>query len=324
MSDTEYQLLYLEDTGDLQLESTDTGASVSSTVSNLANSVTGAAVLTLASAMVDTGLGLGIILLLFIALMSGIAFMFIAECCTLTSQYSFKGLAANLLGKQYAVLVDLLIAVYTFGTSTAYCVALGDFFPSLFQLFLPSSLPSFVFKKSSVVIIIAVFILLPLSLLPNIDALRVTSSLSLLCPIYLIFVIVFHLVTGNIPETPDLPRGPIVWFNLSSHIFLAIPLLSVSFTAHYNVPKMINELDKRSLKKFKTVVISAIIICVVLYSLSAVTGYVTFRAATNGDILNNFDNDDLLALIAKGIMGFSIGLFLKEKFVISPQLSHFL
>ncbi|KAL0214647.1 hypothetical protein P9112_006831 [Eukaryota sp. TZLM1-RC] len=282
------------------------GASVFSSVANVSNAITGAAVLTLSYAILYAGLISGLVLLLLVALISAFSFSFLSECCAHTNEYSYKGIAKKTLGKSFGTVVESLIVCYTAGTCISYCVILGDFMPSLSQFILPATAHRMFFDRRVLIIATALLILLPLCLLPNIDALRYTSAASLFCPIYLILMMGYRLYTNTFVIYE--PRGEIEYFKFSTELFAALPLMGVSFTAHYNIPKMYQELKQRSVRKFRAVIFFSVTLCLVLYSSAATLGYVTFRSTTKDDILNNYGSGDIAASFGRAIMGLSIAL----------------
>ncbi|KAL0244296.1 hypothetical protein GEMRC1_008381 [Eukaryota sp. GEM-RC1] len=228
-----------------------------------------------------------------------ISFAMLSTCCDRTGRFSYKGVAKKIFGNKFGVVVEVLVLLYTASLSISYVVLLGDFLPNISHYVFPDTWHPYFFDRTYLIIGLSILILLPLSCLPKLDALRFTSAAAIACVVYLTFVVVYRFFTDSFPiPVPD-TRGPIVYFNWSHTMFLAIPLMAVSFTAHYNVPDLYKELDKRSPGKFSKAALITCTFCFFLYVMVSVSGYLSFRGNTSGDILNNYDHNDVLAIIAR-------------------------
>ena len=75
-------------------------------------------------------------------------------------------------------------------------------------------------------------------------------------------------------------------------------MLSNAYIAHFNAPKFFNELKNKTLGRFNQVVGWSFGASILLYSVISGLGFLTFGAASNGLILNNYSTKDVL-------MGFS-------------------
>ncbi|KAL0248331.1 hypothetical protein GEMRC1_003567 [Eukaryota sp. GEM-RC1] len=89
------------------------------------------------------------------------------------------------------------------------------------------------------------------------------------------------------------------WIRFSHDIALAIPLMSVSFNGHYNVLNLYKELSNRSMKRFTKAVVASSTFSLLFYTLIGFVGYYCFRGDTMGNIVNNYAQNDLLAIIAR-------------------------
>ncbi|KAL0223987.1 hypothetical protein P9112_003377 [Eukaryota sp. TZLM1-RC] len=280
------------------------GASVFSTSVNLANSVIGAGVLCLGYTMHQAGAGLAFCLMICVCLLAVVSFIMLSVCCEQTGTFSYRGIAKKVFGHRSAIVVEFSVFLYTASLAIGYVVLLGHFLPSITKTLLPASAPSILTNRNILVIIMAVVILYPLTLLPKLDALKYTSAMAIACVLFFTCCMVYRLATKSYPM-PD-PKGPFIWWNFSPKALLAIPLIAVSFTAHYSVPVLYQELDKRSPKRFAVSVIATSSICLVLYSIVAFTGYFSFTDSILSDVIENYAHNDILAIISR--FGLSITL----------------
>eukprot|EP00792_Barthelona_sp_PAP020_P012398 TRINITY_DN7057_c0_g1_i1.p1 TRINITY_DN7057_c0_g1~~TRINITY_DN7057_c0_g1_i1.p1 ORF type:complete len:413 (+),score=98.64 TRINITY_DN7057_c0_g1_i1:62-1300(+) len=284
------------------------GASVQATTFNLANTIIGAGVLALPYAFSCAGLGVGMFLLIFTGFMAICSFKFLADACTETQQFSYRGISEYIFGTGVAKYLELFVTAYTLGSCCGYPIIISDSVPLVLDKYIESN--SFFMTRHGVILIVVIFIFLPFSIPKKINFLRFTSFMCLIFIAYLVFLIVWWY-----PSHP-IPSEPIIYVKANQHLFLALPYLTVSFTAHYNLPNLYKELEGRNPKKMMKVIIMSVIVCLIAYTLAGVFGYLSWRSETMDDILKNYISKDkfdtlLFSLARMGIaiaIGFSFPL----------------
>lgn len=280
-----------------------------STILNLTNTIVGAGVLTLPYAVSLTGYIGGSLLLLMAAGLSFLSFILLTECADISGLYSYKELMFKTYGKIGSVFVQGLIVVYTFGTSCSYCVLLGDFFPrGLCQTGIKCESNSspvpigeyWPLKREYLIIWLAIAFLLPLSVPRKLDPLKYTSFLAISCVVYVLIMV----MSDAAKTTSDDVRA----LNVSPRFFLAFPLMLVAFTGHYNVLRLYADLQERSAKKMCQIVSVCVVLCLLLYGLMGLFGYMHFgEELIKSNVLNSYtDRDNQYALWARFSMGFVI------------------
>lgn len=95
-------------------------------------------------------------------------------------------------------------------------------------------------------------VLLPLSLLPTLDALKYASYVALAATIYAVFLVAFEVIAApndsraddwsalspsSAPIEPWEVADSVVWLGFPVGLWSAVPIINVSFTAHYNGPR---------------------------------------------------------------------------------------
>lgn len=174
---------------------------------------------------------------------------------------------------------------------------LGDFLPSVLETI---HAPNILTDRTLLVSMVVILIIFPLTLLKNLDALKFTSLIGVLLVIYTTFVILYRdSFFYTISKTTNL-------FKFTDCIVLSIPASCVAFTAHYNGPRYYQELKDRNINTFKIATISGLGICFFCYCTAAVAGYFNFGINTSGNILNNYDSSDIVAMIAKAGFTFTL------------------
>lgn len=127
--------------------------------------------------------------------------------------------------------------------------------------------------------------------------------LSIVAVCFAVLVIVIRscqaLVAGTLNNCADTVEGCIVWFNGSSDILIAIPTIGFAFTCQMNFFGTYSELANPSPRRMGKVANRALAVCLVIYELAAIFGYLEFRNTLNGNILKNYPDNDPLAAIAR-------------------------
>lgn len=170
-------------------------SSIVSSVFNLVNNVAGAGILTLASGVAPgTGVIPAIIICFTLGTLSGHCFSIIGDACELTGESDFKGLWMKTIGPNSAYMVDTMIAIMCLSCSVIYSGILGDVFTPLFK---QAGFPDQWNGRSSNIIAITIFLLLPLSLIKDLSKLAFTSLLGFAAILYTVFFIIIRAFDGS-------------------------------------------------------------------------------------------------------------------------------
>ena len=173
--------------------------------------------------------------------------MLIAKSCDLANSNSYLEMGKQALGPNFGKLVQIILIIYACGVCISQSVLLGDFlvesptgllhhwFPNSFLFTSIASIP----RRLLVVGGCGVFIEFPLALLRKLDALKFTSSVSLICITFSVFLMVYTYASQSKSEYSQAATSPIAihWFEFPVSAFAAVPIMNVAFTAHYNSPR---------------------------------------------------------------------------------------
>jgi amino acid permease len=275
------------------------GASLRGTVFNLVNSMVGAGILALPYACSQTGWGLGIVLVVVLAVLGDLTIWMLIYCLDATRERSLAGMAEILHGRGFGLFVDVTVWCNNVGTMISYAIIIGDLLPS----FLATTFGIFAMwdgqARKTAVLAGTGLPLLVLSSLKNLDALR---HVSLLCLVMiLVFVAsLFFMGIGVVPTVlpDDMPAA--VFTGDSASIMRQIPVLSFAFTCQANVPIFYAELRRQKSSEFSSkfptkrskIMMAAHLsfgLVGMLYTVAMVCGYLAFRGRTHQDVLTNFD-----------------------------------
>lgn len=295
----------------LQIRGGDTGkeqkASISSSVFNLVNNVAGAGILTLSSGVASgTGWIPAIMICGILAFLSGHCFSIIGEACELTGESNFKGLWKSTIGERSAYLVDSMIAVMCLSCSVIYSGILGDVFTPLLAR---AGFPDQWNGRTSNIIIITSFLLLPLCLIKDLSALAFTSILGFSSILYTVLFIITRYFDGSytLPAgkflqdslimVPSFQKSSLWNFGFKSLVLASN--FGLAYIAHYNAPNFYRSLKDTNSKRFRSMVNISFLILSTLYAATMIAGYATFGDVCQGNILLNYHPDDLLSTLGR-------------------------
>jgi amino acid permease len=159
-------------------------------------------------------------------------------------------------------------------------------------------------------------VLLPLCLLKNLASLAPFSLVGITGMLYTACAMALRYFGGDYVE----PAGRFVETAMIQPSFGALGasavwspkalilmcMLSNAYIAHFIAPKLYNELRNKTLPRFYQVIGWSFGTSVALYSLITGMGFLTFGAASNGYILNNYSNTDLLMSLSRIAVAISI------------------
>ena len=306
-----------------KVEPVEDGASIATSVFNLANNVAGAGILTLAAGKA-TGTGwipsIGICLAL--ATVSSHTFTLVGKSCELTGLNSFKDLWSYAFGSsKTAWVVDTMVFVQCFFVSIIYTGLLGDVFSALLRGTL--GIQEWWTSRTSIILLAASSILFPLNLIRDLSSLGFTSILGLIAVLYTVGFIVVRALDGSygignggtavgrfvaegiLPKIPSFAKSSL--WNVDLNSLVLTSNLGLAFIAHYNAPSYWKSLGKSaSSKKFGIISRRAYLILAAIYTTTMVAGYATFGDVSMGNILLNYSSSDLLATLGRLATGFSI------------------
>jgi len=292
-------------------------ASFASSVFNLANNVAGAGMLTLAAGKATgaTGWVPSVVICVGLALASARTFTLIGKACDLTGETSFKGLWGQAFGPRTAYIVDSIVFIQCFLSSTIYIGLLGDIFS---QLLKASSLPLVHVSRTSVIAFVAATVLFPLNLIRDLSALACTSILGLCAVLYTVVFMVYRSLDGSYSISEPVGRyikdevikipsfeGSSMW-NIDMKSLVLISNLGLAFIAHYNAPTYYREMKKKSSKSFPTMVYTSYFILAAIYVATMCAGYATFGDISRGNILLCYHPKDVAAFFGRLATGLSV------------------
>ncbi|KAL9181256.1 hypothetical protein ACHAXT_010061 [Thalassiosira profunda] len=279
-------------------------------ISNLCSATLGAGALSLPFAISLTGIVFGVLLLIASAYLTIISIDVIVEACARTQLYKYEDVSVRLVGKGAGRVLEASLLIFCFGTAVAYIVAVGDILDQGLR-----SIPALtewklmrMYSRESIMVLFWVTVMFPLSLQRNVQALERFSPLGVLSIIFLVMSAVIHEIT-HLSDDTDAAQShattdlsSMMWPGSFWDVVQAFPIFIFAFSCQVNVCAIYEELapsldhadatnNTDSAVKERTmgrITRNGILLCMSLYILIGLFGFLDFAEMTDDNILNNY------------------------------------
>lgn len=276
--------------------STHNGSGISGAVFNLTTTIIGAGIMALPATMKVLGVVWGFILIVLMGILSEVSVELLVRFSVLSKASSYGEVVEYALGRPAKIISEICIIVNNGGVLVVYLIIMGDVMSGslhhigVFDQWLGHGVWDH--RKLLILFMVVVF-LAPLCALEKIDSLSMTSAASVALAV--VFVVVacaiafIKLLEGKLDSprmTPDFGSKKAIL-----DLLVVIPIMTNAYVCHFNVQPIYNELEGRSPQKMNRVGRITTILCIVVYSFTAISGYLLFAKDTESDVLTNFDKD---------------------------------
>ncbi|KDQ61388.1 hypothetical protein JAAARDRAFT_54767 [Jaapia argillacea MUCL 33604] len=277
-------------------------ASLSSSVSNLANTIIGSGMLTFPLAMASAGIIPGIITCVFSGGVAAFGLWLLSLCAVHAPHRRASFFAvANLTFPKAAVFFDAAIAIKCFGVSISYLIIIKGLMPNVVaslyhDLTSPSTNPPAWALSGRNWITLFMLVLVPLAFLRRLDSLRHTSYVALFAVGYLVLIVIicYFNPLDNMPV-----RGEVHLVHFTPNFISTFPVQVFAFTCAQNLFPIFNELASNSQARMNTVIASAIGSATITYEIIAVFGYLTFGSKVGANIIAMYPSTSLFIAIGQ-------------------------
>lgn len=274
-------------------------ASAISCYTNLTNTIIGSGVLGLPFAIANTGLVLGILLLV----ASGVLAFFSLHLLSISASKipppaSFYAVTEASV-PQLTFLIDLAVTVQCFGVCSSYLIVVGGLMP---DVVLQLGITDGFFTEKYPWILLAFAVVAPLSCFQKMDALKFTSSLSVSFVLFLmVMVFLYALDIDSMDPCRDKGVGDddgecvgdMPMFSLESNAFRVLSIFVFAFSCQTNMFAVVNELENPSQKRFDTITSSAVLSAGSVYIVVAIAGFLTYGTEVDANILVSYPKTTL-------------------------------
>ncbi|KAK3923946.1 Putative sodium-coupled neutral amino acid transporter 10 [Frankliniella fusca] len=279
-------------------------------VMTLCNSIIGVSILAMPFCFKQCGIILSILLLCLSSILSRFACHFLLKSAVITRRRNYEFLAFHVFGSSGKLGVELAIIGFLLGTCIAFFVVMGDLGPDIFSSIM--GLHRTDTLRTSILVGVALFVVLPLGLLRNVD------SLSSICTATFAFYLCLVLkVMGE-------AAGPLIngtWlddvnFWRPEGILQCSPIFSMALFCQTQLFEIFNTVPNVALDKLNSVVRVAINLCTAVYISVGFFGYVAFsKENITGNILVSL-SENMSSEVIK--LGFLLSIAVSFPLVIFP------
>nr|XP_045598088.1 putative sodium-coupled neutral amino acid transporter 10 isoform X2 [Procambarus clarkii] len=257
-------------------------------VVNMANSIVGVSILSMPYCFKETGLVLGILLVLLSGLVTKKTCMFLIRSAIMARRRSYEFLAFHVFGVSGKLFVELCMILFLIGICISFHVVMGDLAPAIVARLMDiENSPSL---RCTLLIGISLLVVLPLCLLRNLDSLASMSACSIGFYFLLILVILYHafskLMDGSWYHMAELfrPSGAL-------HV---LPICMLGLSCQSNVFEIYDSIPDPDVPKMRSVVNHAVNLCCALYISVGFLGYVAFvDQDLAGNVILSFPNSQM-------------------------------
>ena len=262
-------------------------ASWISSVINILNTILGAGLLAMPSALSKMGIFFGIFVIAWAGLTSGFGLYLQTRCARYVERggVSFAALS-QLTYPNLSILFDAAIAIKCFGVGVSYLIIIGDLMPGVVEGFAPQLKDNAFLVDRQFWITAFMLVIIPLSFLRRLDSLKYTSVIALISIAYLVILVVAHFIKGDTLEE----RGPVRVFRWAGPVsaLAAFPVIVFAYTCHQNMFSILNEIYDNSHFRTTSVIFASIGGACCLYILTGITGYLSYGDNITGNIVSMY------------------------------------
>jgi len=285
--------------------------STGAAVFTLVSSAMGAGCLSLPFMLRTSGIIPGIFMLALGAVLAHLSLVVLMSCARYTESDSMAqlvGLASSRPGRAApARAVDVVIAVYGIAAVLCYLMFIGDFFLGIAQ----SPLLQLDVSRETLIVVISMVVVWPLSLPRKLSALRHVCVLSVLA--ISLTALVVALKTPSYArlgsQGADAEKWQLVWWKSDPYALLqSFSIALFSFAAHTNAVPVATSLRQADGATIWRVSLYSVCIEFVFYLLMGLAGYVSFRGYTEQDFILNYRNDDMTMFVVRCVYGIVVCL----------------
>ncbi|KAF8906531.1 amino acid transporter [Gymnopilus junonius] len=283
------------------------GGGMIDSVANMANSILGAGIIGLPYAIRQAGFFTGLVLLVILCGVTDWTIRLIVVNAKLSGSHSYIDIMTHCFGSSGRAAVSFFQFAFAFGGMCAFGIIIGDTLPQVIRSVFPT-LPTIPVLKifanrQFLIAFCTICFSYPLSLYRDIHKLARASGLALVG----MLIIVFSVLIEGPHVPPELKGKREGRFSLiEPGIFQAIGVISFAFVCHHNSLLIYGSLRTPTLDRFAKVTHISTFISLVSCMTLAISAYLVFTDKTQGNILNNFPQNDALINVARFAFGLNM------------------
>ncbi|NWH70384.1 AVT2 protein, partial [Piaya cayana] len=243
-------------------------------------------------------------------LVSGLAVL--GYAAALSAQPTYQGVIRAVCGVAAGKLCEVCFLLNLFMISVALLRVVGDQLEKLCDSLYSNGtlsgsllpLPWYADQRFTLSAL-CVLVIFPLSVPREIGFQKYSSILGTLAACYLTVVVVlkYYLQAESLSlSKPPQPSRASSW----ASVFSVIPTICFGFQCHEACVAIYSSMRNQNFSHWVTVSVLSMLICLLIYSLTGVYGYLTFGEAVASDVLMSYPGNDPIVIVARVLFGVSI------------------
>ncbi|NXX50673.1 S38A6 protein, partial [Tricholaema leucomelas] len=243
-------------------------------------------------------------------LVSGLAVL--GYAAALSSQPTYQGVIRAVCGAAAGKLCEVCFLLNLFMISVALLRVVSDQLEKLCDSLYPngtlsenpSATPWYMDQRFTLPAL-CVLVIFPLSVPREIGFQKYSSILGTLAACYLTLVIIlkYYLQDKSLGSSePSQTSRASSW----ASIFSVIPTICFGFQCHEACVAIYSSMRNQSFSHWVTVSVLSMLICLLIYSLTGLYGYLTFGKAVASDVLMSYPGNDPVVIVARLLFGISV------------------
>eukprot|EP00526_Cylindrotheca_closterium_P012216 CAMPEP_0113641052 /NCGR_PEP_ID=MMETSP0017_2-20120614/21550_1 /TAXON_ID=2856 /ORGANISM="Cylindrotheca closterium" /LENGTH=463 /DNA_ID=CAMNT_0000552373 /DNA_START=24 /DNA_END=1415 /DNA_ORIENTATION=- /assembly_acc=CAM_ASM_000147 len=289
-------------------------ATIPNEVFNLIKSIVGAGVLSLPAGVAAFGnapsaIAPAALLIGAMGAISAYTFGLIGRVCRKTNTMSYAEAWDVSVGKKSSFIIAFSCFIDCWFGNLSYSMILADTMVNLL------SSVGIVATRTQSLLGVTGIVLLPLCLMKNLASLAPFSLIGIVGMLYTMFAMAMRYFGGAYASggkyLATALAAPVFGANgakaaLSAKSLILTCMLSNAYIAHFNAPKFLAELKDNTMSRFYQVIGWSFGASVLIYGAMTAFGFLTFGAASNGLILNNYSTNDFLMSMSRIAVAISV------------------
>ncbi|KAK0175562.1 hypothetical protein PV327_009302 [Microctonus hyperodae] len=261
---------------------------------NFINSIIGSGVIGIPYALHQSGFGLGILLLIIVAILTDYSLILMVRSGHICGEMSYQGLMRASFGRPGFYILTALQFVYPFIAMVSYNIVVGDTVTKVMIRVTGISESNVFAQRESVILFATLCITIPLCLYRNVARLAKISFLSLVCVGFILLAIFIRMGTMSslVPDKDD------SWdFANIRGVIPSIGIMAFAFMCHHNTFLIYGSIERATQQKWDVVTHWSLFTSFIIAAAFGIAGYVTFTSYVQGDLMENYCwDDDLMNL----------------------------
>nr|CAH7715679.1 unnamed protein product [Callosobruchus chinensis] len=279
-------------------------------VMTLANSIIGVSILAMPYCFKQCGIMLSILMLFVSSIISRLSCHFLLKSAIIARRKTFEFLAFHIFGSAGKFAIEIGIIGFLLGTCIAFFVVMGELGPQIVVEITNISTTSTM--RTSILMALALFVVLPLGLLRNVDSFNGVSKATIGFYCCLVLKVVFeavpHILTGDWYQNVNFwrPQG----------LMQCLPIFSMALFCQTQLFEMYQAINNATLERMNNLVKVAMTLCTSVYIFVGTFGYIAFADKNiTGNILLSFSPSFITNLLK---LGFILSIAFSFPLIIFP------